>query len=66
MIDSVRVSVGNNAADWNERASPYHEFVASGMLDMAQCRYEQVAEKTTRITGARFVPGDAFRSSINQ
>jgi len=47
-----------------ERASPYHEFVASGMLDMAQCRYEQVAEKTTRITGARFVPGDAFRVKL--
>jgi hypothetical protein len=39
-----------------ERSSPYFEHVAGGTLDMSECRYEQVSEKTTRITGARFKP----------
>lgn len=43
-----------------ERSNPYFEHVASGTLDMSACAYEQVAEKTTRITGARFVPAPAF------
>ena len=37
-----------------ERANPYFEHVAGGTLDMSGCRYEQISEKTTRITGARF------------
>lgn len=47
-----------------ERSSPYNEFVAGGMLDMAQCRYEQVGERTTRITGPRFVPSDGIRVKL--
>ena len=43
-----------------ERANPYYEHVAGGTLDMSDCRYEQVAEKTTRITGAKFVPAAEF------
>jgi hypothetical protein len=43
-----------------ERSNPYFEHVAGGTLDMAECRYEQVAPKTTRITGARFVPAVEF------
>ena len=39
-----------------ERTNPYYEHVAGGTLDMSECRYEQIAEKTTRITGAKFVP----------
>jgi Acyclic terpene utilisation family protein AtuA len=39
-----------------ERAHPYFEKVAGGTLDMSACRYEQVAEKTTRITGPRWEP----------
>lgn len=39
-----------------ERSNPYFEFVAGGMLDMTDCKYEQYDEKTTRITGQRFVP----------
>ena len=37
-----------------ERSNPYYEHVAGGTLDMAECVYEQIADKTTRITGARF------------
>lgn len=39
-----------------ERSNPYYEYVAGGMLDMTNCRYEQYDEKTTRITGSKFVP----------
>jgi hypothetical protein len=39
-----------------ERADPFYEYVAGGMLDMTECVYEQFDEKTTRITGAKFVP----------
>jgi hypothetical protein len=38
-----------------ERANPFEEFYASGMLDMSECHYEQYDERTTRITGMRFV-----------
>ena len=47
-----------------ERASPYFEHVAGGTLDMSDCRYEQVAEKTTRITGAKFITAPEFRVKL--
>lgn len=47
-----------------ERSNPYFEHVAGGTLDMAECHYEQVAEKTTRITGARFRPSAQFRVKL--
>jgi hypothetical protein len=47
-----------------ERSNPYFEYVAGGTLDMSECHYEQIAEKTTRITGARFRPADEFRVKL--
>jgi hypothetical protein len=47
-----------------ERSNPYFEHVAGGTLDMSDCRYEQVAERTTRVTGARFRPADEFRVKL--
>jgi len=47
-----------------ERSNPYYEHVAGGTLDMSECRYEQVTERTTRITGARFVPAPEFRVKL--
>jgi len=47
-----------------ERSNPYYEHVAGGTLDMAECAYEQIAEKTTRITGARFLPAGEFRVKL--
>jgi len=41
-----------------ERSNPYDEFFAGGRLDMRECHYEQISEKTTRITGSRFVSSD--------
>lgn len=47
-----------------ERSNPYQEFVAGGMLDMTHCRYEQFDERTTQITGPRFVPADVTRVKL--
>lgn len=41
-----------------ERSHPYFEKVAGGTLDMTECRYEQVGEKTTRVTGPRWEPAE--------
>ena len=39
-----------------ERSNPFFEYFAGGMLDMTHCNYEPVDEKTTRITGQKFIP----------
>lgn len=39
-----------------ERTNPFYEYVAGGMLDMTNCKYEQYDEKTCRITGQKFMP----------
>jgi hypothetical protein len=39
-----------------ERTNPFYEYVAGGLLDMTNCKYEQYDEKTCRITGQKFVP----------
>jgi len=38
-----------------ERSNPFYEYFPGGILDMTECKYEQVDEKTTRITGMKFV-----------
>ena len=43
-----------------ERATPYSEYAVGGMLDMSTCKYEQFDDKTTRITGAKWVPSENF------
>jgi hypothetical protein len=47
-----------------ERANPYYEHMAGGVLDMRHCRYEQYAEKTTRVTGPEFKPATEFRVKL--
>jgi len=47
-----------------ERSNPFFEYVLGGMLDMRQCRYEQVDEKTTRVTGPVFVPARDLRVKL--
>lgn len=39
-----------------ERANPYYEYFAGGMLDMKNCIYKQYDEKTTQITGMKYEP----------
>lgn len=47
-----------------ERSNPFHEYVAGGLLDMTNCNYEQISEKTTRVTGAEFEPSDGIRVKL--
>lgn len=47
-----------------ERSNPYEEFFAGGKLDMTHCHYEQLDERTTRITGSRFVPAEKVRVKL--
>jgi hypothetical protein len=47
-----------------ERSNPYHEYVAGGLLDMTNCDYEQASERTTRVTGANFIPADEIRVKL--
>lgn len=47
-----------------ERSNPYDEFFAGGRLDMRHCHYEQLNERTTRITGSRFVPDAKVRVKL--
>jgi hypothetical protein len=47
-----------------EREDPYRETVAGGYIDMSECRYTQHDERTTRVTGSRFVPSPEYRVKI--
>ncbi|MBI4182900.1 MAG: acyclic terpene utilization AtuA family protein [Proteobacteria bacterium] len=47
-----------------ERPNPYFEHVAGGCVDMTDCVYEQVDDKTTRVRGARFVTSPTYRMKI--
>lgn len=47
-----------------ERSNPYEEFFAGGQLDMTHCKYEQLTEKTTRITGSKFIPSPQVRVKL--
>lgn len=47
-----------------ERSNPYYEHFAGGTLDMSGCRYEQWDEKTTRVTGPKFVPSPELRVKL--
>ena len=47
-----------------ERASPFFEHVAGGVLDMTHCRYEQTDERTTRITGFTFRRDPVYRIKL--
>ena len=47
-----------------ERSNPYEEFFAGGKLDMTRCRYQQLDERTTRVTGSRFVPDRHVRVKL--
>lgn len=47
-----------------ERANPFHEYVAGGLLDMTNCRYEQIDERTTGVTGMEFHPAQEFRVKL--
>jgi len=47
-----------------ERANPFFEHVAGGVLDMTHCRYEQADERTTRVTGFAFRRDPVYRIKL--
>jgi hypothetical protein len=47
-----------------ERESPFYEYAVGGMLDMRECTYEQLDERTCRITGAKWVPSKELQVKI--
>jgi hypothetical protein len=47
-----------------ERANPFFEHVAGGVLDMTHCRYEQTDERTTRVTGFAFRRDATYRIKL--
>ena len=47
-----------------ERASPFFEHVAGGVLDMTHCRYEQLDERTTRVSGFEFRRDPVYRIKL--
>lgn len=47
-----------------ERSHPYFEALAGGVLNMTGCRYEQVSERTTRITGPSFEKADELKVKL--
>ena len=47
-----------------ERSNPFHEYFVGGHIDMSGCVYEQFDERTTRVTGPRFVPAPELRVKL--
>ncbi|MGQ9675088.1 MAG: acyclic terpene utilization AtuA family protein [Chloroflexota bacterium] len=47
-----------------ERTNPFFEYFTGGMIDLTQCQYEQYDEKTTRATGARYIPAKALLAKL--
>jgi len=43
-----------------ERKDPYFEAAAGGTIDMRACKYEQVAEKATKVTGQKFIESKEY------
>ena len=43
-----------------ENPNPYYLYEPSGMLDTSQCIYDQVDDRTVKVTGSKFVPADRY------
>ena len=65
MLPEQRCTVASVAAhSMYERSNPYYEYFLGGHIDMSQCVYEQFDERTTRVTGPRFVPANELRVKL--
>jgi hypothetical protein len=47
-----------------ERPNPFYEHFLGGHIDMRECRYEQYDERTTRITGPKYIPATELRAKL--
>lgn len=60
-----RVTIASAAGhSMYERENPFFEHTLGGKLDMSHCVYEQADARTTRITGAQWVPDKAFKVKL--
>lgn len=65
MLPAQRCTIASVAGHaMYERSNPYDEFFAGGQLDMRHCHYEQFDERTTRITGSRFIASEKIRVKL--
>ncbi len=65
MLETQRCTIASVAGHaMYERTNPFYENVASGLLDMSECHYEQADERTCRVTGPKFVPAEQMRVKI--
>jgi hypothetical protein len=65
MLPEQRCTIASVAAhSMYERSNPYYEYFLGGHIDMSQCVYEQFDERTTRVTGPRFVPAEELRVKL--
>ena len=65
MLPEQRCTVASVAGHaMYERANPFYEYFLGGHIDMRDCRYEQYDERTTRITGPKYVPAAELRAKL--
>jgi len=65
MLPEQRCTVASVAAhSMYERSNPYYEYFLGGHIDMSKCIYEQFDERTTRVTGPRFIPAKELRVKL--
>jgi hypothetical protein len=65
MLPEQRCTVASVAGHaMYERANPFYEYFLGGHIDMSECRYEQYDERTTRITGPKYVPAAELRAKL--
>jgi hypothetical protein len=65
MLPEQRCTIASVAAhSMYERSNPYYEYFLGGHIDMSQCIYEQFDERTTRVTGPRFIPAEELRVKL--
>ena len=65
MLPEQRCTVASVAAHaMYERSNPYYEYFLGGHIDMRGCVYEQFDERTTRVTGPRYVAAEELRVKL--
>jgi hypothetical protein len=65
MLPEQRCTVASVAAHaMYERSNPYYEHFLGGHIDMRTCVYEQFDERTTRVTGPRYVAAEELRVKL--
>jgi hypothetical protein len=65
MLPEQRCTIASVAAhSMYERSNPFYEYFLGGHIDMSQCVYEQYDERTTRVTGPKFIPAADLRVKL--